>query len=140
MLDILTKPALPISDFAIIVNTNDNVAVVKNETHEGLTVRLPHEGGLITLNEAVPLGHRFATRDIPAGEYVRQYGQPIGTSLGIEKGEWIDHDNMADDVPVVRDLPENLHNPAPDYLRPKRWRHSWVSTGRTAGLARGIMS
>ena len=38
---------------------------------------------------------------IPAGEFVRQYGQPIGTSLGIAIGEWITHENMTDDVPVV---------------------------------------
>src|SRR4030095_11417644 len=61
-------------------------------------------------------GHRFATYDIPAGEFVRQYGQPIRTSLGIEAGEWITHDNMTDDVPVVRDLPENIENPAPNYF------------------------
>jgi len=70
----------------------------------------------VTLPSAVPPGHRFATRAIPSGEFVRQYGQPIGTSLGIEKGEWISHDNMTDDVPVVRELVENLHNPEPDYL------------------------
>jgi altronate hydrolase len=115
MLDIQTKPAAPISDYAIVVNPNDNVAVVKNETSEGLTVRL-QDGGFVTLMQAVPPGHRFATRDIAPGEYVRQYGQPIGTSLGIEKGEWITHDNMTDEVPVVRDLPEGLRNPAPDYF------------------------
>jgi altronate hydrolase len=116
MLDISTKTAAPISDFAIIVNLDDNVAVVKNETSEGLVVSLPDEGGLVTLKQAVPPGHRFATREIPAGEFVRQYGQPIGTSLGIERGEWINHDNMSDDVPVVRDLAEDLINPEPDYF------------------------
>src|SRR5205085_11553303 len=42
--------------------------------------------------------------------------QPIGTSLGIEEGDWITHENMSNDVPVVRNLPEDLHTPAPDYL------------------------
>ena len=107
--------AAPISDYAIIVNPNDNVAVVKNETAEGLVVQLPG-GGTISLKQAVPPGHRFATRDIAAGEFVRQYGQPIGTSLGIEKGDWISHDNMTDEVPVVRDLHEDLQNPAPEYF------------------------
>ncbi|HYJ92632.1 MAG TPA: UxaA family hydrolase, partial [Pyrinomonadaceae bacterium] len=103
MLDTPTKTAAPISDFAIIVNPNDNVAVVKDETFEGLNMMLP-TGGSVTLDRAVPPGHRFATRDIAAGEFVRQYGQPIGTSLGIVQGEWITHDNMSDDVPVVRNL------------------------------------
>jgi altronate hydrolase len=118
MLDTYTQPAVPISDYAIIVNPGDNVAVVKNETAAGLIVLLPDQK-LLTVKQAVPPGHRFATRDIPAGDFVRQYGQPIGTSLGIEKGEWITHDNMSNDVPIVRDLPEDIYNPAPDYFRPE---------------------
>lgn len=113
-----TQTAFPIGDYAIIVNPDDNVAVVKNETSEGLSVILPNQDTVI-LKQTVPPGHRFATRDIPAGEFVRQYGQPIGTSLGIEKGVWITHDNMSNDVPVVRDLPENLHTPAPEYFPPE---------------------
>jgi len=105
----------PISDYAIIVNPADNVAVVKAETRPGLAMRLP-SGEPISLLDAVPPGHRFATREIPRGEFVRQYGQPIGTSLGIAKGEWVTHENMTDDVPVVRELPEGIHNPAPDYF------------------------
>lgn len=115
MLDILAENAVAISDYAIIVNPDDNVAVVKNETHDGLMVTLV-SGETVTITRAVPPGHRFATREIPAGEFVRQYGQPIGTSLGIEKGEWVTHENMTDEVPVVRDLPEDLHTPAPDYF------------------------
>lgn len=115
MLDTYAEKAVLISDYAIIVNPDDNVAVVKNETAAGLTVMLP-DGETLVVREAVAPGHRFATRDIPSGEFVRQYGQPIGTSLGIERGEWITHDNMTDDVPVVRDLPEDLHTPAPEYL------------------------
>jgi altronate hydrolase len=115
MLDTPTKTAAPISDFAIIVNPDDNVAVVKSDTFDGLDLTLPG-GGYVTLRESVPPGHRFALRDIPAGEFVYQYGQPIGTSLGIVTGEWITHDNMSDEVPVVRSLAEDLHNPAPDHF------------------------
>ncbi len=115
MLDTYTKTAVPISDYAIIVNPFDNVAVVKSETSEGLAVVLPDEK-VLTVKQSVPPGHRFATREIPAGDFVRQYGQPIGTSLGIEAGEWITHENMTDDVPVVRDLPEDIYNASPDYF------------------------
>ncbi len=115
MSDILTQTAVPISDYAIIVNREDNVAVVKEETNAGLTVLLPNQKSVV-VKQTVPPGHRFATREIPAGNFVCQYGQPIGTSLGIEIGEWITHENMSNDVPVVRDLPENLHTPAPDYI------------------------
>ena len=104
-----------LSEFAIIVDPKDNVAVVKKATSPGLALLLPDES-LIEVRAAVPPGHRFATRDIPSGEFVLQFGQPIGTSLGIKEGEQITHDNMSDDVPIVRDLPDNLHTPAPDYF------------------------
>ncbi len=107
--------AVAVSEYAIIVNPQDNVAVVKNETSANLVLLLP-DGETVVLKQAVPPGHRFATRAVPAGDFVRQYGQPIGTSLGIEAGEWITHDNMSNDVPVVRDLPEDLHTAAPDYF------------------------
>src|SRR3954470_22304791 len=107
--------APPISDYAIIVDPGDNLAVVKRETQPGLEVALPN-GKVVSVSARVPPGHRFATRDIPAGEFVLQYGQPIGTSLGIKEGDYISHDNMSNDVPVVRDLPEDLHTPAPDYV------------------------
>src|SRR5260221_1265780 len=113
MLDTYIDRAGAISDYAIIVDPNDNVAVVKNETEAGLILTLP-SGDLVTVKKAVPPGHRFATCEIPPGEFVRQYGQPIGTSLGIEKGEWVTHENMSDDVPIVRNLPEDLHTPEPD--------------------------
>jgi len=115
MFDTTATTAAAISDYAIIVNPDDNVAVVKTETTEGLAVVLPN-GDTLTVQKAVPLGHRFAIAEIPAGEFVRQYGQPIGTSLGISRGEWITHDNMTDDVPLVRDLPDDLHTPEPDYF------------------------
>jgi altronate hydrolase len=115
MSSVLSLIAAPISDYAIIVNPGDNVAVVKNETYRGLVLTLP-DHGTVTISHDVPPGHRFATRDIPAGGFVYQYGQPIGTSLGIEKGEWISHENMTDDVPIVRDLPEDLTTPEPEYF------------------------
>ena len=116
MPDSSAQSAVPISDYAIIVNPHDNVAVVKHETRCGLVVALPDDG-YVTLKADISPGHRFATHDIAAGEFVRQYGQPIGTSLGVTSGEWITHDNMTDEVPVVRDLPDHIENPAPNYFQ-----------------------
>ncbi len=115
MLDTVSAIAVPISDHAIIVDPRDNVAVVKAETFPGLTLEMP-AGDAVTVSATIPPGHRFATRDVPAGKFVRQYGQPIGTSLGIGKGEWVSHENMNDEVPVIRELPEDLHVAAPDYF------------------------
>jgi len=105
----------PVSDYAIIVDPKDNVAVVKTETAPDLGLLLP-DGREIRVCAAILPGHRFATRAIPAGEFVLQYGQPIGTSLGIESGAQVTHDNMSDDVPVIRDLPLDLHTAPTDYF------------------------
>lgn len=115
MLVIEEKEAVAINSYAIIVNPDDNVAVVKSEVSTGTVVSLP-DGGTLTIISDVQPGHRFSTREIHAGEFVLQYGQPIGTSLGIKAGELVSHDNMTNDVPIVRDLAEDLHTPEPDYF------------------------
>src|SRR5262245_35371190 len=107
--------ATPIKEYAVIVDPKDNVAVVKRETLPGLEVELP-DGRIISVTAAVPPGHRFATRAIPAGDFVLQFGQPIGTSLGISAGEIVSHANMSNNVPVVRDLPDDLYTPPPAYI------------------------
>ena len=126
-----TPQAPPISAFAIVVDPKDNLAVVKEQTSPGLEVMLA-SGRRIRVRAAVPAGHRFATRDIPAGEFVLQYGQPIGTSLGIREGEYISHENMTDDVPIVRDLPEDLQTPPPDYT-PEHERATFMGFRRPDG-------
>ena len=104
-----------LSEFAIVVDPKDNVAVVKKATTHGLELLQPN-GSSLEVRGAIPPGHRFATRDVPPGEFVLQFGQPIGTSLGITAGEQITHDNMTDEVPLVRELPNDLHTPPPDYF------------------------
>src|SRR5689334_9162921 len=108
-------PTASLSEFAIVVDPKDNVAVVKKATTPGLELLLPDQSTVEVRGE-IPPGHRFATRDIARGEFVLQFGQPIGTSLGINEGEQITHDNMTDDVPIVRELPEDLHTAPPDYF------------------------
>jgi altronate hydrolase len=107
------SPAL--SDFAVIVDPADNVAVVKTAVDAGLTLEAPG-ARTVTLTGAVTPGHRFATRAIPEGAFVLQYGQPIGTSRGIAEGDPITLRNMSNEVPVVRDLPADLHIAPPDYF------------------------
>src|SRR5258705_10995720 len=107
--------ATPITEHAIVVDPRDNLAVVKKETQPGLEVTLA-DNRVVRVTAAIPPGHRFAIRAIPAGEFVLQYGQPIGTSLGINEGNQITHDNMSNEVPVIRELPEDLSTPAPDSI------------------------
>ncbi len=110
-----TYIATPITEYAIVVDPRDNLAVVKKETQPGLEVTLS-DNRVVRVTAAIPPGHRFAIRPIPAGAFVLQYGQPIGTSLGISEGSQITHDNMSNEVPVIRELPEDLSTPAPDYI------------------------
>jgi altronate hydrolase len=131
MASIEIPKAAPIAEYAIIVDGNDNVAVVKRATFADLEVTLPN-GSLVKLHGAVPPGHRFATRAIPAGEFVTQFGQPIGTSLGIRSGEQITHENMSNDVPLVRDLPETLSTPPPDFI-PEPERRTFMGHRRRDG-------
>ena len=115
MSSVQTPQVSVLSDFAIVVDPNDNVAVVKKAVSTGLELLLPNKS-LIQIHAAVPPGHRFAIQDIPSGDFVLQFGQPIGTSLGIRQGEQITHDNMSDEIPIVRDLPDNLHTAPPEYF------------------------
>jgi altronate hydrolase len=121
----------PVSEYAIVVDPSDNVAVVKTATTPGLEVALA-DGRIVRITEAVPPGHRFATRAIPAGAFALQYGQPIGTSLGIAEGDYVSHANLTNDVPVVRDLPEGLATPAPAYV-PEDDRPSFLGFRRRDG-------
>jgi altronate hydrolase len=107
--------ATPIGEVAVIVSSADNVAVVKTAIDAGTVLEL-RDGRIVTITGPVTPGHRFATRAIPAGEFVLQYGQPIGTSRGIEEGEPITVRTMSNEVPVVRDLPPDLHTAPPEYF------------------------
>src|SRR5438128_10080837 len=120
-----------VADYAIIVHPRDNVAVVKTKTSPNLDITLP-DGRLNSIKAEISPGHRFATRAIPSGDFVLQFGQPIGTSLGIREGEMISHDNMTDDVPVVRDLPEHLYVPPPVHI-PENERATFLGFRRPDG-------
>jgi altronate hydrolase len=124
-------PLATLSEYAIIVDPADNLAVVKKSILHQLRVMLP-EGRIVEVCGAVPSGHRFAIRAIPAGEFVLQFGQPIGTSQGIAEGEMVSPENMSNDVPTVRHLSENLNNPPPDYI-PEARRASFMGFRRPDG-------
>ena len=117
-----------INAYAIIIDPRDNVAVVKNQTRPGLEVMLT-DGRVVQVTAAIPPGHRFATRDIPDGAFVLQYGQPIGTSRGIGAGDWISPDNMSNEVPIFRDVPDNMQTPAPEYV-PEKQRATFMGLRR----------
>ncbi len=77
----------------IKINPADNVAVSINGLEAGAQVSV--EGTKITLREAIPAGHKFALRDIAAGEDVVKYGYPIGHTLtAVPTGGWVNEKNV----------------------------------------------
>lgn len=76
------------------INAADNVAVaLADDLKKGET--LEADGVQITLREDVARGHKFALRDIAAGENVVKYGYPIGHATeAIPAGGWIHSHNL----------------------------------------------
>lgn len=64
----------------IKIQEQDNVAVALED---------------LTLEEAIPKGHKFAVRDIEKGERIIKYGCPIGTATeSIKTGAWVHIHNV----------------------------------------------
>lgn len=56
---------------------------------------------MITVREEIPPGHRVMIRPVPAGEWVRQYGQPFALSTGLQPGEALTEERVENAVPQV---------------------------------------
>jgi altronate hydrolase len=112
-------PAVPLSQVAVHLRPEDNVAVAARPLPAGLELRLG--GGTLKLARPVNLGHKLALRDIPKGEAVRKYGQIIGfASTDIRAGEHVHVHNVAADAferdyAFCRDLPVPPARPEPRY-------------------------
>jgi len=75
---------------ALMIHPDDNVATAMRplESGECITVSAGGRETTVTLLQAVPFGHKFALRDIPAGENVTKYGETIGRATAfIRAGE-----------------------------------------------------
>ena len=64
----------------IILNDKDNVATAVQVLAKGqkARVRLNREEVEILMTEDIPYGHKFAVRDVTAGEDILKYGEVIG--------------------------------------------------------------
>jgi altronate dehydratase small subunit len=65
---------------AILMKPEDNVATVTEAVDAGGDVVFNRQGTAIALQvlDAIPMGHKFAVRDIAEGETIRKYGEVIG--------------------------------------------------------------
>ena len=82
----------------IIINEKDNVATALRELKAGLQVSVEIQGRTqkITLLSDIPMGHKFALKDIEKGDAVIKYGEPIGQSKAkITRGEHVHVQNVA---------------------------------------------
>lgn len=80
---------------ALQVDTNDNVAVVAQQVAAGDTIQV--DDMAVAAVESIPIGHKIALCDIPAGEMVMKYGVPIGrANKDIPKGSHVHTQNIED--------------------------------------------
>ncbi len=82
---------------AIVINEKDNVATVITPLKAGTSVSLELQGTpvKVKLLSNIPMGHKFALRDIEEGTDVIKYGEPIGrTTARISRGEHVHVHNV----------------------------------------------
>ena len=84
---------------AVMHEAEDDVAVVIVDILAGSDVKTMtiegQEVGMLKVVEDIPLGHKFATRDIPAGGEVIKYGRTIGKATqAIAKGAHVHTHNV----------------------------------------------
>lgn len=81
---------------AVVIHPEDDVAVALRPLAAG-RVRVRSGGGMIELETAkdIPLGHKLALRDLPAGAVVRKYGEAIGTlTQAVARGDHVHVHNL----------------------------------------------
>jgi altronate dehydratase len=82
---------------AIVIHEKDNVAIALQPLSAGTKVFVEVQGRReeIKLLADIPLGHKFALRDMEEGGVVIKYGEPIGQSTAkILQGEHVHVHNV----------------------------------------------
>ncbi len=83
-----------ITDLAIILKPEDDVAIAKREIAAGTI--LEDSGGRIEVRQDIKPGHKLARRAKRTGDVVRRYGQPIGFATAeIAVGDHVHTQNLA---------------------------------------------
>lgn len=85
--------------FALLIDINDNVATLLDESFPNDKIQVKTKEGKIfdqiILIEQVKAGHKIALRDLDAGEIVIKYGETIGkTTKKIPRGAWVHVHNV----------------------------------------------
>jgi altronate dehydratase small subunit len=81
----------------IVINEKDNVATTLKGLSAGAEVSVEFQGRLqkTRLLSDIPMGHKFALKDMEEGEAIIKYGEPIGKSTArISRGEHVHVHNV----------------------------------------------
>ena len=82
----------------LVLDDQDNVATALTDLQAAETVHVRVPGGHtleVLLHQAIPLGHKFALRDIKRGSQVIKSGFPIGMATeDIAPGEHVHTHNL----------------------------------------------
>jgi altronate dehydratase small subunit len=81
----------------IVINEKDNVATTLKGLSVGAEVSVEFQGRLqkIALLSDIPMGHKFALKDMEEGEAIIKYGEPIGQCTAkILRGEHVHVHNV----------------------------------------------
>jgi altronate hydrolase len=89
-------PVLALGECALLLRSDDDVAVATRDLPEG--TRVVTNTTELVLHGGVPRGHKLAVRDVPAGSAVHKYGQSIGlATVPIAAGEHVHVHNLGMD-------------------------------------------
>jgi altronate dehydratase small subunit len=75
---------------AIVIDEKDNVATALGHLEAGATMQVEIGGQAldVALREPIPMGHKFALRNVEPGQPIIKYGEAIGVATKkILKGE-----------------------------------------------------
>jgi altronate dehydratase small subunit len=80
----------------IVINTEDNVATALMPLTKGESLSVGSTSSvIITLLKDIPLGHKFALKDIMKGTPLIKYGETIGSATeDIKKGDHVHVHNV----------------------------------------------
>jgi altronate dehydratase len=81
---------------AVVLHPADDVAVALRPLEPGpIALRAGTATEIFELRAAIPIGHKFALRDIPVGADVRKYGEVIGiATAAIARGTHVHVQNL----------------------------------------------
>lgn len=124
---------------SIILDTNDNVAVVLEDVSEGRSI----DSGSVRAGARIPPGHKIAVSRIEKGESIRKYGQIIGFAASpISRGDHVHTHNVEvlnfDRTGSGLPAPEMGHFPTPATFDGIRRSDGRVATRNYLGIVTSV--